>query len=266
MLPKGSLHLVNVYGFSHAGLLEKTLQKKFFGDSSSNTPSLIPLVEKIYFDRCSLYNGKCVLDQYLFQAKSPISEINYLVTLDNFTAGETNVQIIVFDDHNYFMNFLNRGGISGAIDRARVDNKTYLFVFDDDQMRESSYYFISIENIEGSSEWFTVKRFGLHVYYNASAYPPLCVVNSSNSYSCEVEVTDNYQCFLSQVRGGRVKAVPNDENLFKIVYYVSDPKPTNAGWGIVLGGSFGFVSFVSLLCWVVCKMFLRLRKGCNPDR
>ena len=246
---------VNIYQFPCNNPPVETKRRQ---SSFAESPSMIPILKKIHFGHCSnpQYEERCSLDQFLYQAKSVVSEINYDITLDNFTEGVTDVQINVFDNHEYFMEYLKGAGPSKAIKTFQMNDINFLFVFDGDQMKESAYYFVAIESVEGSSKWFTVNRFGLYVYYNASSSPPICIMNSSNSYSCVTEVNNGNQCFLGYVKGPKVKGLPTADQQFHILHHVGKPMPTPKGRAIILGGCFSPVVLIVFCC---CLLYISRR-------
>ena len=253
---------VNIYQFPCDNPPVKTKRRQ---SSFTESPSMIPIPEKMYFGHCSnpQYDDKCILDQFLYQAKSAVSEINYNITLDNFTEGVTNVRILVFDNYEYFMEYLKGAGASKAVKTFKMNDTNFLFVFNDDQMKESAYYFVAIESVEGSSKWFTVNRLGLHVFYIASSSPPICIMNSSNNYSCVTEVNNENQCFLGYVKGPKVKGLPTADQQFHILHHLGKPMPTPEGCAIILGGCFSPVVLIVCCCCLLYISRHAMREYCR---
>ena len=246
---------VNIYQFPCDNPPEKMKERPSL---SAESPSMIPILERMYFGHCSnpQYDDKCILDQFFYQAKSAVSEINYNITLDNFTKGVTDVQIHAFDNYEYFMEYLKGADASKAVKTFQMNDINFLFVFNDDQMKESAYYFVAIESVEGSSKWFTVDRLGLHVYYIASSSPPICIMNSSNNYSCVTEVNNENQCFLGYVKGPKVKGLPTAGQQFHILHHVGKPMPTSEGYVVIFVGCFFPVVIIIFCC---CLLYISRR-------
>ena len=228
---------------------------------SSPSPSLIPLIlTRRYFDDCLPYKQKCILGEYFYQAKSPWSELNFNITINNFT-DTTNVLIVAYDNYEYYLDFLLGEGHSKAVESQTMDAENYLFIFNNDQMKLSSYYFFAIQDIEGSVEWFTADRYGCHVYYNASSLTPHCTMNATNNYTCAVHgVHDNDYCFLGHVRGDEIDGMPTKSQIFNITQWVDEPLPTIEGQisvitvgGIIVGLSIVVILFIWLYYYIKTK-------------
>ena len=180
-------------------LLERTSKTEQFTNSLVDYTAPVLLLNKIFFDSCSEYVGICILDQYIYQAKSRVSVLIYDITLDSYKHGATHVRIVAYDDFDEFQHFLNGYGPTKAVKHIRVNKRNFRFVLSNEEIMRSAYYFFAIQNIRGSSDWFTVDRNGLLVHYNASSLSPECVMENSNNYSCEIKATSN-QCLLWHVQ------------------------------------------------------------------
>ena len=198
----GSLITAAIYNVPCDLLLATTSKTEQFTNSlADSATSTIPSPTKQYFDSCSKYNtGICILDQYVYQAKSRVSVIIYRITLDSYVSGETLIWILAYDNVNDFQQFLNGSSPSKAVKKVRVNENNFLFVLNNEEMKRSAYYFFAVQKINGSSQWFTVDRIGYHVYYNASKLSPNCTIKNTSKYSCQIQATSN-QCLLGRVHG-----------------------------------------------------------------
>ena len=189
----------SIFSIHCDSLLKRTNKTEKFTNSLVDYSAPMLLLNKIFFDSCSEYVGICILDQYIYQAKSRVSVLIYDITLDSYKHGAIHVRIVAYDDFDEFQHFLNGYGPTKAVKHIRVNKRSFRFVLSNEEMKRSAYYFFAIQNIKGSSDWFTVDRNGLLVHYNASNLSPECVMENSNSYSCEIKATSN-QCLLWHVQ------------------------------------------------------------------
>ena len=196
----GSLITAAIYSVPCDLLLTITNKTEQFTNSLADSATS-PFPTKQYFDSCSKYStGICILDQYIYQAKSRVSVIIYRITLDSYVSGETQIWIVAYDNVNDFQQFLNGSSPSKAVKKIRVNENNFLFVINNEEMKRSAYYFFAVQKINGSSQWFTVNHIGYHVYYNASKLSPNCTIKNTSKYSCQIKATSN-QCLLGRVHG-----------------------------------------------------------------
>ncbi len=207
--------------------------------SSDRNVSQVPFLDRTYFSDCH-YPGKCILRQFIYQAKTSVSALIFDITLNNFTA-DTYVNASIFDNFDDFQNFLHDKQQFNMVKNTRLNQKNCRVILEEAQMRRSSYYFIALEDVVRTSTWFTMEPSGLHVYYDASSQPVCCTMNTTN----------NYTCSFSGIRKDKVSyfARVHDVNVgvIKPHYYItssaSDPLPTDTGRWIVWG-CYGVVAII----------------------
>ena len=253
-----SLHFTNSadsnpsYSVSIYEATNETTQIEPFHKMNSNRTNY-PFLNQtmVRFDQCSKYVGKCVLGQYIYQAKNKLSKIIFDIALDSFVDGLTDIQIFAFSNFEYFMEFLQTGDQSKAIANVKIASENFSFVF---KNIKSSYYFFVIQDIGGSSEWFTINRLeGTHVYYNATSSTPLCTMNTTNNYTCVVRGIDNNDSRFLGYIGKDMEGISMVNHAFNISYKLEEPVPTLFGHILISGiGAIGIVLFI---CLLVCILF-----------
>lgn len=248
---------IEVFHIKDSKLLHKTIKSEKFRmiDKDVDLPTLTPFLTRRYFDHCDY--RKCKIGEYIYQVKNTASEANFNVTVGNYTQGLTKIWLVVFDNREYFQEYMNGGDTATkAVKSFEINSKNFLFVFNGAKMRTSSYYYFVIHDVEGSAQWFTAVLAGLHVYYNASFLTPLFKLDQTNNFSHSVNSVDGY--FLAYVKGERATGVPTTDQLFNITQWMDSPTPNYTGLGVVWG-CFSLVVVLALLvgslacCVRVCK-------------
>ncbi len=212
--------------------------------------SFTPFLNKIYFNSCSIYPGKCILGQFVYQAMTNLSQLAYNITLNNFTAGHTDIDAIVFDSYEEFLKFLCDLDYE-AVKDIRINQQSFYFELTEPAMTRSSYYFFVVADVlRDTSSWFTMQPSGLHVYYNASSLPVCCTMNTTNNYTCSFNgIRKDKVSYFARVRGDKVRGIPTQDQLFYITSSVSDPLPTNTGH-VIAWVCYGVVVIVVLIAAV----------------
>ena len=197
---------------------------------TDNNVSEVSFLDKTYFNTCQ-YPGKCILGQFIYQAKTPISALILDITLNNFNAG-TYVNASIFDNFDDFQNFLHDKQQYNMVKNTRLNKQNFSLILEEAQMRKSSYYFIVLEDVVRTSSWFTVKHSGLHVYYNASSHPVCCTMNKTNNYTCSFNgIRKDKVSYFAHVHDVNVGSEGKPH--YYITSSVGDPLPTGTGRAIV---------------------------------
>ncbi len=241
---------VDIYCVDSDELSKVTKMANFNGVSSVEELSLTPLVDKIYFRDCH-YSSKCVIGQFIYQAKTGLSNLAYNITLNNFTADYMDIDAIVFDSYEDCWNFLHELDYHKVKD-IRINQQSFYFELTEPEMTRSSYYFFVVADVlRDTSSWFTIKPTGLHVYYDASSQPVCCTMNTTNNYTCSFNgIRKDKVSYFARVRGDKVRGIPTQDQLFYITSSVSDPLPTNTGRMIVCV-CYGVVLILTLIAAVL---------------
>ena len=110
--------------------------------SLSENLTVNPLLTQLNLKTCSEYNRRvCILDQFVYQALTDDSIIRYIITLDAFIRNVTKVQIVAYDNLEYFDQFLKTGEIADSLKHLVMISKSASFVLRSAEMKGSSYYF-----------------------------------------------------------------------------------------------------------------------------
>ena len=107
---------------------------------TNNNVSEVPFLDKTYFNTCQ-YPGKCILGQFIYQAKTPVSALIFYITLNNFNAS-TYVNASIFDNFDDVQNFLHDKQQYNMVKNTRLNQQSFRLILEEPQMRGSSYYFI----------------------------------------------------------------------------------------------------------------------------
>ena len=77
---------------------------------------------------------------------------------------------------------LNGEGIGNAIQTKTSESANYEFVITSPEMRRPSYYFVAIEYVDDTVQWFMYTRDGLDVFYDDSKLNSDYYLNSTNGF------------------------------------------------------------------------------------
>ena len=219
-----------------------------------------------YFKNCTIYPGKCILGQFIYQAMTNLSLLAYDIILNNFTAGQTHIDAIVFDSYKEFFNFRSDSDFK-AVKDIQINQRSFYFELPEVTMAKSSYYFFVVAEVvrSNTSNWFTVQPSGLHVYYNASSQPVCCTMNTTNDFSCSFNgIRDDSVTYLARVHGDKVRGIPTEYQLYNITSSVSDPLPTNIGHVIAWVCFVVVVAVLVAAVFVIFKVHLVLQRKLRP--
>ena len=241
-----STNEVDIYCIEPDELSKVTKMANFNGVSSKGELSSTPFFNRIYFSDCQ-YSSKCVIGQFVYQAKTGLSHLAFNITLNNYTAGYTEIDAIVFDSYEDFRNFLHELDCYKVKD-IQINQQSFYFELTEAEVRRSSYYFFVVADLlKDTSSWFTMQPSGIHKYYNASSQPVCCTMNTTNDFSCSFNGTRHDSVtYLAHVRGDKVRGIPTEDQLFYITSSVSDPLPTIAGQ-VIMWLCFSVVVIVVML-------------------
>ena len=223
--------------------------------SLPNIIHLFPLSKLIPIRNCSDNAGICILDQYVYIVNTDPAALIYNITLIPFKARETNVRIVVFDNLKYFRSFLNGEGFGNALRTKTVESANYEFLITSPEMRRPSYYFVAIEDVDDTAEWFAYTRDGLDVFYDASKLNPDCYLNSTNGFRCTIEISKSSEenCFLAHIEG------PKPDEPVYIDHKATNLKWSDSGRMLFYFGLATVVISVAMATCVICYIYKRMR-------
>ena len=93
----------------------------------SSRPKVQQPIE-LFFNSCSLYVNKCILDAYWYSTKSTVAFIAYNITLSQ-VASNAITHVLAFDDVISYTSFLNGQNNYKTIKSMKVRSKNWKFVF-----------------------------------------------------------------------------------------------------------------------------------------
>ena len=232
---------------------EHAFQETIFFSSPNSFPQF-EVSRTILVSNCSNYPGICILDEYIYATSGSLT---YNITLYPFTPSVTNVRIIVYDDLEYYKSFLDGTGTENAIWTKSLYLMNFEFTF---EISHSSYYFIAIEFVNSSVQWFTYNLGGFIVVYNTSTLNPECYMNSTNNFTCEMKTSElsSRKRFLAHVKGKRDDSSPKQNELVYV-----DTKETKFNRSVVGNGLFystlaiGIIIIIIIILKFVSKSFFR---------
>ena len=222
--------------------------------SFPNIIPLFPLSKVIPIRNCSDYAGICILNQYVYIVNTDPAVLIYNITLIPFKRGETKVRIVVFDNLKYFRSFLNGEGIGNAIRTKTIESANYEFVITSPEMRRPSYYFVAIEDVDDTAQWFAYTREGLDVFYDASKLNPDCYLNRTNGYKCTIEIfkSSEENCFLAHIEG------PKPDEPVYIDHKATNLKRSYFGRMLFYFGWATVIVSVTMAICVICYIYKRM--------